>query len=418
MEKTGIVAVYLCLVQLSLASTNMDPKDPRIYEVVVKESVTPGYIVSNIPQVFQLSQMPAPETLNISKGNKDDRFSLNEDGGDLCVKKYLNYEIDPRYELILANENQQVVLVVIVSVEDDPAYPPVFNPDCFMPPRNTSIADDWPFTVSVESIFLSKPALIVGGDKNEAAVVIDNDRCDVKAFVAVKDDKVDMIDKDYVPSFDLGCTNTQEPPRGMPDIRTYWNASYDRPDDGAINPSWFVDSPDQPHKRHVLVTLDMKNFYGLNPSSYSCRLSFDLGFFAAAFSGEITIDPIGCPEGFYGGHCNETCVCQNGGRCHPFNGACKCPNGWIGRACDIVSAAHPYPHEKQRVYILVGAIVGAIALVALLATAVVYVIRSRAQTNKYVSNALVDSESFRDTPDEYTVYPDGNVPDVIINNGG
>eukprot|EP00058_Branchiostoma_floridae_P012353 XP_002597841.1 hypothetical protein BRAFLDRAFT_242983 [Branchiostoma floridae] len=46
---------------------------------------------------------------------------------------------------------------------------------------------------------------------------------------------------------------------------------------------------------------------------------------------------LGCPVGFYGGNCSEVCACQNGASCHPFNGACKCPDGWKGRACDIIS---------------------------------------------------------------------------------
>ncbi|CAH1252449.1 MEGF11 [Branchiostoma lanceolatum] len=417
MAKIVFVAVCLCLGQLSLAITGADMKDPHIYDVVVMESAAPGYIISNIPQVFQRSQVPAPESLNISQGNKDDRFSLKNDTGDLRVKRYLNYVIDSKYELTLTDENNQVVLVVIVSVEDDPAYPPVFNPACYMPPRNTSITHVWPFTVSVKTL-LSKPLMLVGGDDaKDASVVIDNDQCDVKAFVSVKNGKVDDIDRDFKPSFSLRCTNTQSPPRGMPDIQTYWNASYHRPDDRGINPDWFVDSPDDPHKRHVLVTLDMKNFYGLDPSIYNCRLSFDLGFLGATVSGNVTIDPIGCPDGFHGGHCNETCVCQNGGSCHPFNGACKCPDRWIGRACDIVSTPYRhFLHGKQGVYIIVGSVIGVIALGAVLGSSVVYVIKRRERANTYVSDTLVDSESFRDNPLEYT--EDEYVPDVIINNAG
>ncbi|XP_035671589.1 uncharacterized protein LOC118412684 [Branchiostoma floridae] len=418
MAKHVFAAVCLCLVQLSSASAKGNSDDPRTYEVFVRESVAPGYIISNIPQLFKRSQLPAPETFNIFSGNKDDRFSLKNNTGDLCVKRYLNYNIDSKYKLTLADKNNQAVLVVLVTVEDDAAYPPVFNPDCYMPPRNTSITHVWPFTVSVKSIFLTKPTMIVGDNNDrEAAVVIDNDQCDVKAYVPVKDDKVDSIDRDYTPSFSVSCTNTQNPPRNNFVIKTYWNASYHRPDDRGIQPEWFVDSPDHPHKRHVLVTLDMKNFYGLDPSVYLCRLSFDLGFFGATVGGNITINPIGCPDGLYGGHCNETCVCQNGGSCHTFNGACKCTDGWTGRACDIVSRPSHFLHGKQGVYFIVGVVFGAITLVAVVAIVVVYVIKRRVRTNKYVNDSLADSESFRDTPyDEYA--DDAHVPDVMINKGG
>ncbi|XP_077866716.1 uncharacterized protein LOC144355185, partial [Saccoglossus kowalevskii] len=44
-----------------------------------------------------------------------------------------------------------------------------------------------------------------------------------------------------------------------------------------------------------------------------------------------------CPDGKFGGKCENDCYCQNGATCHMFNGACKCPAGWKGIACDIVS---------------------------------------------------------------------------------
>ncbi|XP_066289234.1 uncharacterized protein [Branchiostoma lanceolatum] len=50
----------------------------------------------------------------------------------------------------------------------------------------------------------------------------------------------------------------------------------------------------------------------------------------------LTVDYEGCPVGYYGADCTGSCACQNGGTCHPFNGACQCPIGWTGPACDIV----------------------------------------------------------------------------------
>ncbi|XP_035693751.1 proto-oncogene tyrosine-protein kinase receptor Ret-like [Branchiostoma floridae] len=49
----------------------------------------------------------------------------------------------------------------------------------------------------------------------------------------------------------------------------------------------------------------------------------------------MRINPVGCPVGKYGFLCHKTCICKNGARCHGFNGACKCPPGWKGVACDI-----------------------------------------------------------------------------------
>ncbi|XP_035660193.1 tyrosine-protein kinase receptor Tie-1-like [Branchiostoma floridae] len=50
---------------------------------------------------------------------------------------------------------------------------------------------------------------------------------------------------------------------------------------------------------------------------------------------KIGLQPVGCPVGKYGFRCHKDCICRNGARCHGFNGACKCPPGWKGVACDI-----------------------------------------------------------------------------------
>ncbi|XP_035684320.1 tyrosine-protein kinase receptor Tie-1-like [Branchiostoma floridae] len=49
---------------------------------------------------------------------------------------------------------------------------------------------------------------------------------------------------------------------------------------------------------------------------------------------DIEVHPVGCPDGKYGLLCDKNCTCKNGARCHGFNGACKCPPGWKGTACD------------------------------------------------------------------------------------
>ncbi|KAI8502731.1 Endothelial cell-specific molecule 1 [Branchiostoma belcheri] len=68
----------------------------------------------------------------------------------------------------------------------------------------------------------------------------------------------------------------------------------------------------------------------------------------------IGIKPVGCPVGLYGLLCDKTCICKNGARCHGFNGACKCPPGWKGVACDIPKqdvSITTTPGDPQRIYI-------------------------------------------------------------------
>ncbi|KAI8502730.1 Endothelial cell-specific molecule 1 [Branchiostoma belcheri] len=65
-------------------------------------------------------------------------------------------------------------------------------------------------------------------------------------------------------------------------------------------------------------------------------------------------ETVGCPVGQYGLLCDKTCICKNGARCHGFNGACKCPPGWKGVACDIPKqdvSITTTPSDPQRIYI-------------------------------------------------------------------
>ncbi|XP_035693750.1 tyrosine-protein kinase receptor Tie-1-like [Branchiostoma floridae] len=68
----------------------------------------------------------------------------------------------------------------------------------------------------------------------------------------------------------------------------------------------------------------------VNPDGQTGDLLYSL-----TTSGEFVTTTVGCPVGKYGFLCHKTCICKNGARCHGFNGACKCPPGWKGVACDI-----------------------------------------------------------------------------------
>ncbi|KAI8512242.1 Endothelial cell-specific molecule 1 [Branchiostoma belcheri] len=69
---------------------------------------------------------------------------------------------------------------------------------------------------------------------------------------------------------------------------------------------------------------------------------------------DIGVKPVGCPAGRYGFLCDKTCICKNGARCHGFNGACKCPPGWKGVACDIPKqdvSITTTPSDPRHIYI-------------------------------------------------------------------
>ncbi|KAI8484642.1 Endothelial cell-specific molecule 1 [Branchiostoma belcheri] len=69
---------------------------------------------------------------------------------------------------------------------------------------------------------------------------------------------------------------------------------------------------------------------------------------------DVKVKPVGCPVGQYGFLCDKTCICKNGARCHGFNGACKCPPGWKGVACDIPKqdvSITTTPSDPRHIYI-------------------------------------------------------------------
>lgn len=61
-------------------------------------------------------------------------------------------------------------------------------------------------------------------------------------------------------------------------------------------------------------------------------LSFSLSFSAYDWSECVRI--AGCPLGFYGKDCSQSCQCQNGADCDHISGQCTCRRGFMGRHCE------------------------------------------------------------------------------------
>ncbi|XP_066271074.1 uncharacterized protein [Branchiostoma lanceolatum] len=310
----------------------------RSFKVGVSESVDPGQVVFSVGRLYYPLSPEGGGQFRITAGNKDDRFAIGNETGDVILKRYLNNDIDPHYDLRVTNEKaeKRKEIKIRISVEDDPNYPPTFNPNCYIPPRVRNTAEIWPIMGTLHS-FLGYQALYNNRRNGSRSVmVLDNDRCDGKVYAIYKSGFWDdTLPEGTTPFFNFECTNDQEPARNTPTITPYWNASYGRPDDSAISPLWFVDKPNKTFLRHILMEINIKDMITHSPSVYKCSIELQAPNFGIKASMVFNIEALGCPAGFYGGNCSEVCVCQNGGSCHPFNGACKCPDGWKGRACDI-----------------------------------------------------------------------------------
>ncbi|KAI8480554.1 hypothetical protein Bbelb_118270 [Branchiostoma belcheri] len=100
------------------------------------QSVDPGHVITSVRTLY-LKWWRGDGQFRITSGNKDDRFTIGTETGDVIVKRYLNYDIEPHYELKVTNDQaeKKKEIKIRISVEDDPSYPPTFNPSCYIPPR-------------------------------------------------------------------------------------------------------------------------------------------------------------------------------------------------------------------------------------------------------------------------------------------
>ncbi|MCJ8729669.1 hypothetical protein PDJAM_G00109160 [Pangasius djambal] len=53
-----------------------------------------------------------------------------------------------------------------------------------------------------------------------------------------------------------------------------------------------------------------------------------------------------CKPGYYGDHCEEECLCQNGGVCIDANGTCECPTGFTGLYCQFEVTQTPCSNSR------------------------------------------------------------------------
>ncbi|KAI5628308.1 sushi, nidogen and EGF-like domain-containing protein 1 isoform X1, partial [Silurus asotus] len=53
-----------------------------------------------------------------------------------------------------------------------------------------------------------------------------------------------------------------------------------------------------------------------------------------------------CKPGYYGDHCEEECLCQNGGVCTDANGTCECPTGFTGLYCQFEVTQTPCSNSR------------------------------------------------------------------------
>lgn len=80
-------------------------------------------------------------------------------------------------------------------------------------------------------------------------------------------------------------------------------------------------------------------------SSFLTVFSFSLG----AYDWSECVRVAGCPLGFFGKDCSQSCQCQNGADCDHISGQCTCRRGFMGRQCEQSEWAGPGIYTLSRV---------------------------------------------------------------------
>ncbi|XP_070572180.1 uncharacterized protein [Ptychodera flava] len=273
--------------------------------------------------------------LSIVEGNKNDRFQLDAETGDISIKGYLDRSIDPQYILaVLLQNNQnlsQLTCIVNITLEDVDGWPPYYNETCEMPTREPHKGFNIPLVIylgsgklTIEDISEVHLGKRFKGDMN-------NDKCMATIFSPMR-----MLYPTV--HLDLRRSNFNI----MVDTASSMEANYsiylkreDFPENSLFEEEWFSDVIFSGHKSPMaLIKTVITNIDTRSPSSLNFHIAL-LVDHKLEYYFDFLVDIIGCPKGTYGAKCDKHCICKNDADCHVFNGACKCKPGWFGPACDI-----------------------------------------------------------------------------------
>eukprot|EP00058_Branchiostoma_floridae_P018960 XP_002604449.1 hypothetical protein BRAFLDRAFT_79251 [Branchiostoma floridae] len=361
---TLLISVYVVLSRVRLA-------EGRSFNVSVPENAPVGTEVVDMRHwlAMQKAELPCVKI----EGDPYDRFLLTKEC-TLVVANPLDWSVQPEYTIKIRVGHRREVSSVSIQVTDVPGYPPVYNETCETPINPTSKdtgeflfkadgsgeAETETGDVFVVRNIISKPLEKWNRNKRPTQVFYtENSNCQFQGIWIVRNLN-DLVTADQM-----------------------WNGN-------VRNVSCRADVSNAElsvHLIHDLTTMaDLlqrftKNRYSENPSyiyqaslthptgskiRYVCKIpqlltekSVRIGVPPDAVrlvhvqSLDIEVHPQGCPLGKYGLRCDKNCTCQNGARCHGFNGACKCQHGWQGVACDIPKpdiAVTTTPSESWSIY--------------------------------------------------------------------
>ncbi|XP_066283412.1 uncharacterized protein [Branchiostoma lanceolatum] len=323
----------------------------------IPENTPVGTVVANI--TLALFNKSSGLSFSIVDGDPYGRFSLSPEGsqGVLCVANPLDFRVRPRYDLVVllkcADINDKPCQLssetysVKIAISDVEGYPPLYNTTCETPERE--VRPQRLFNVS-KIISRYETGWIHTSDgqsptaKMERELVIrsDNDVCGVTA-VAGLNSLADIGWANIGSASGATASNCSSSQTGMTVqaqlvSRTSPDGVFqDLRKSRLIKPKWVNDA-----SFGYFWVYQIDAYQTSSPATFKCEstaIHFQISEDTTIYSMQFTIDKLGCARGKFGPWCDQDCVCKNGARCHGFNGACLCPPGWIGVACDIPTQA-------------------------------------------------------------------------------
>ncbi|XP_070562472.1 uncharacterized protein [Ptychodera flava] len=266
-------------------------------------------------------------SVEIVEGNKANRFSVSASNSSVVLYGFLDVTISSYYGLLIYLTSEKGTALAVrlnINVSNDPDWPPMYNTTCetIATTNDIRISHHSPIGITFRGRSTTNEIPISGVSPY---FVFNNSKCDLQYVFSV-------------PRLYFGADSRQMLINVVFERNSTKFVMYEilHKEDNDLKDTG-VDFDDSSFFR---ARLSFSGFDSHYPTRFYLEASLGGKGIFAKLDDPLEGNLIGCPEGKYGGRCQYDCACKNGASCHVWNGACKCPVGWIGPACDIPIRGH------------------------------------------------------------------------------